>query len=43
MLLGRIIIVKIRNIRANAGLTNSKKINMTIYSENYIDNINKVC
>ena len=30
-----------RNIRANAGLTNSKKINMTIYSENYQDNINK--
>jgi len=32
---------EVRNARANAGLTNSKKINMTIYSENYLDNINK--
>lgn len=32
---------EVRNARANAGLTNSKKINMTIYSENYLDNITK--
>ena len=32
---------EVRNVRANAGLTNSKKINMTIYSENYLDNITK--
>jgi len=32
---------EIRNIRANAGLTNSKKINMTIYSEKYLDNLDK--
>lgn len=35
------VIREIRNARANAGLTNSKKINMTIYSKNYLDNINK--
>lgn len=32
---------EIRNARANAGLTNSKKINMTIYSENYLTNVEK--
>ena len=35
------LIREVRNARANAGLTNSKKINMTIYSKNYLDNINK--
>jgi len=35
------VIRETRNMRANAGLTNSKKINMTIYSENYLDNIEK--
>ena len=35
------VIREIRNARANAGLTNSKKINMTIYSKSYLDNINK--
>ena len=31
----------VRNARSNAGLTNSKKINMTIHSDRYLDNINK--
>ena len=35
------VIREVRNARANAGLTNSKKINMWVYSENYLDNINK--
>ncbi len=35
------VIREVRNARANAGLTNSKKINMTIYSENYLENIEK--
>ncbi len=35
------VIREARNIRANAGLTNSKKINMTICSENYSENIEK--
>ena len=35
------IIREARNARANAGLTNSKKINMTIYSEKYLENIQK--
>ena len=35
------IIREVRNARATAGLTNSKKINMTIYSQNYLENIQK--
>ena len=31
----------VRNERSNAGLTNSKKIDMTIYSKNYLDKVKK--
>ena len=32
---------EVRNVRSNVGLTNSKKINMTIYSEKYLDKVEK--
>ena len=35
------VIRETRNLRAENGLTNSKKINMTIYSEKYLDSITK--
>ena len=35
------VIREIRNVRANAGLTNSKKIDMTIFSSKYSDQLSK--